>query len=866
MLIANSNLVPDWASWPEFRRLEALGLTMYGQMTAGSWIYIGTQGILQGTYETFAALAAQRYGGTLRGRLVVTAGLGGMGGAQPLAVTMNDGVALVVECDPARLRRRLDGRYLDRGADSLDEAVRICEAARAAGEPLSVGVIGNAAEVLPELLRRGVEVDVVTDQTSAHDPLSYLPRGVDVADWGDYAAAKPDEFTDRSRESMAEHVEAMVGFADRGAEVFDYGNSLRAEAKLGGYERAFDYPGFVPAYIRPLFCAGKGPFRWAALSGDPADIAATDAAVLDLFPDNEPAGPVDPAGRGAGAAPGPAGPDLLAGHGRAGPGRAAVQRDGGRRPGVGADRDRPRPPGLRLGGLAVPGDRGDGRRLGRDRRLAAAERAGGHLVGGVMGVAAPRRRGGHRTVHPRRAGQRGRRHRAGRAEAGPGAHQRPGHGRPPPRRRGLPGGDRGRRGRRPAHPHARTSSGSAPMTSDADDVRGLDAIADVGRDPVRGGYSRHGYDAAELTLREWFAEAAGRAGLEPETDGNGNIWAWWDGRRGPDAVVTGSHLDSVPGGGAFDGPLGVLGALAAVRRLRADGFTPQRPLAVAVFVEEEGGRFGLPCLGSRLLTGALPAADALRRTDRDGVPLADAMRAAGHDPERVGPDPERLAGIGAFVELHVEQGTLLAPTGATLGVATGILAHGRWRLRFTGQGNHAGTTAMDQRRDPMLAAAATVLAVREIAGARGSRATVGRLQPIPGGTNVIASVVDLWLDVRDDILDRARSTVAEIATAAQRLAGGQGCTVAVAEESVNGQVTFPAGLRAELAAALGDVPQVPTGAGHDAGVLAEHVPAGMIFVRNPTGISHAPEEHAEPDDCAAGVRALAGALRGLAGG
>ncbi|HVH22000.1 MAG TPA: urocanate hydratase [Pseudonocardia sp.] len=287
VLIANSNLVPDWASWPEFRRLEALGLTMYGQMTAGSWIYIGTQGILQGTYETFAAIAAQRFGGTLRGRLVVTAGLGGMGGAQPLAVTMNDGVALCIDCDPSRVRRRLEGRYLDEMVDSLDDAVRRCEAAVAAGEAVSVGVVGNAAEVLPELLRRGVPVDVVTDQTSAHDPLSYLPRGVELADWGDYAAAKPDEFTDRSRESMAEHVEAMVGFLDRGAEVFDYGNSLRAEAKLGGYERAFDYPGFVPAYIRPLFCEGKGPFRWAALSGDPADITATDTAVLDLFPENE---------------------------------------------------------------------------------------------------------------------------------------------------------------------------------------------------------------------------------------------------------------------------------------------------------------------------------------------------------------------------------------------------------------------------------------------------------------------------------------------------------------------------------------------------------------------------------------------------
>jgi urocanate hydratase len=294
VLIANSNLVPEWASWPEFRRLEAAGLTMYGQMTAGSWIYIGTQGILQGTYETFAAVAAklagsrQWGGGSLAGTLTVTAGLGGMGGAQPLAITMNGGVALVVECDPARIRRRLETRYLDEHAADLDDAVRRCEAARHERRALSVGVTGNAADVLPELLRRGVEVDVVTDQTSAHDPLSYLPRGVTVEEWPDYAKAKPEEFTERARESMAVHVGAMVGFLDAGAEVFDYGNSIRGEAKLGGFERAFDFPGFVPAYIRPLFCQGRGPFRWAALSGDPADIARTDAAVLELFPDNEP--------------------------------------------------------------------------------------------------------------------------------------------------------------------------------------------------------------------------------------------------------------------------------------------------------------------------------------------------------------------------------------------------------------------------------------------------------------------------------------------------------------------------------------------------------------------------------------------------
>ncbi|MEV0713907.1 urocanate hydratase [Asanoa sp. NPDC050611] len=287
VLLANSNLVGDWATWPEFRRLEKLGLTMYGQMTAGSWIYIGTQGILQGTYETFAAVAEKRFGGSLAGTLTLTAGCGGMGGAQPLAVTMNDGVCLIVDVDRSRLDRRVATRYLDVVAGSLDEAVSLAVAAKAERRALSVGVVGNAATVFPELLRRGVEIDIVTDQTSAHDPLSYVPEGVDPADAPDYAAKKPEEFTDRARASMAAHVAAMVGFLDAGAEVFDYGNSIRGEAQLGGFDRAFAFPGFVPAYIRPLFAEGKGPFRWAALSGDPADIAATDRAVLDLFPENE---------------------------------------------------------------------------------------------------------------------------------------------------------------------------------------------------------------------------------------------------------------------------------------------------------------------------------------------------------------------------------------------------------------------------------------------------------------------------------------------------------------------------------------------------------------------------------------------------
>jgi urocanate hydratase len=288
VLIANSLLVPQWATWEEFRRLESLGLTMFGQMTAGSWIYIGTQGILQGTYETFAAVAVKRFGGSLAGTITLTAGLGGMGGAQPLAVTMNGGVAICVDCDPSRIGRRIEHGYLDEAADGLDDALRRAVAARDAGRPLSIGVLGNAADAVPALLAMSAPIDVVTDQTSAHDPLAYLPRGVAFEDMAALRAEDPAGFTRRARESMAAHVQAMVGFADAGAEVFDYGNSIRGEAELAGYQRAFDFPGFVPAYIRPLFCEGKGPFRWAALSGDRRDIAVTDQAILDLFPDNEP--------------------------------------------------------------------------------------------------------------------------------------------------------------------------------------------------------------------------------------------------------------------------------------------------------------------------------------------------------------------------------------------------------------------------------------------------------------------------------------------------------------------------------------------------------------------------------------------------
>src|SRR5579863_9780060 len=287
VLIANSNLVGDWATWPEFRRLEHLGLTMYGQMTAGSWIYIGTQGILQGTYETFAAIAAKRFGGTLAGTITLTGGLGGMGGAQPLAVTTNGGVCICVECDQSRITRRIEFGYLDEQADDPDDAVRRAVAARDKGEALSIGLLGNAADLFPRLLKHHAPIDIVTDQTSAHDPLTYLPRGVAFEDMPALRAEDPAGFTERARDSMAEQVAAMVGFLDAGAEVFDYGNSIRGEAELAGYDRAFEFPGFVPAYIRPLFCEGKGPFRWAALSGDPADIAATDQAILELFGDQE---------------------------------------------------------------------------------------------------------------------------------------------------------------------------------------------------------------------------------------------------------------------------------------------------------------------------------------------------------------------------------------------------------------------------------------------------------------------------------------------------------------------------------------------------------------------------------------------------
>ncbi|GAB3538463.1 allantoate amidohydrolase [Arthrobacter tecti] len=393
------------------------------------------------------------------------------------------------------------------------------------------------------------------------------------------------------------------------------------------------------------------------------------------------------------------------------------------------------------------------------------------------------------------------------------------------------------------------------------------AIADVGRDVARGGYSRPVFSTAEMDLRSWFEEQATRRGLAVETDRNGVLWGWWDsatgiGRRG--ALVTGSHLDSVPGGGAFDGPLGVASALAAVDILRERGVEPQRSLAVAVFPEEEGSRFGVACLGSRLLTGAIDADAARNLKDPDGTTFAEAARARGLDPQHLGRDEEALGRIGDFVELHVEQGRGLIDLDSPVAVGTSIIGHGRWKLTITGQGNHAGTTLMDDRADPMIAAAQVILAIRKTAAATAdARATVGRVQPIPGGTNVIASRVELWIDVRHPDDATTASLVESIHGQAQKAAAFEGCSAHLTQESVSGTVTFNAELQRQLSLAMPAAPGLPTGAGHDAGILAGYVPSAMLYVRNPTGISHSPEEHVEPDDADHGATVLADVLERL---
>jgi N-carbamoyl-L-amino-acid hydrolase len=394
----------------------------------------------------------------------------------------------------------------------------------------------------------------------------------------------------------------------------------------------------------------------------------------------------------------------------------------------------------------------------------------------------------------------------------------------------------------------------------------LAELAEIGRDLIRGGYSRPGLGEAELELRAWFIEQATRRGLEVELDRNGIVWAWWLPANGDrsSAVITGSHLDSVPGGGAYDGPLGVVSALRAFDLLREANEYPVRPLALVVFPEEEGSRFGVPCLGSRLVSGALTPERARSLADADGVTFVEAARAAGIDPDGVGPDPERFDSIHAFVELHVEQGRGLEDLGQPVAVGRSILAHGRWHVEIRGRGDHAGTTRMQDRQDPVVVLADAILAVREAAEQTpDARGTVGRLRAIPGGTNVIASQADLWFDLRHRDESVVRELLAQITERIRAAAEREGCTVEVHEESFSGEVRFDAGLRAQLEAALPDAPVLDTGAGHDAGVLASVIPTGMLYVRNPSGTSHAPDEGASDEDAEAGSVALATALEAL---
>jgi N-carbamoyl-L-amino-acid hydrolase len=379
-----------------------------------------------------------------------------------------------------------------------------------------------------------------------------------------------------------------------------------------------------------------------------------------------------------------------------------------------------------------------------------------------------------------------------------------------------------------------------------------------------GGYRRFAWSSADLECREWFVEEARDRDLVLDRDGNGNLFAWWGDPGAGGAVLTGSHLDSVPGGGAYDGPLGVVGALLAVDELRARGLTPRHPIGIAVFTEEEGSRFGVPCLGSRLLTGALDPAAAARLVDRAGSTLVEVMARAGADPAELGPDHKRLAGLRAYIELHVEQGRGLAELGAPVGVASAIWPHGRWRLEFTGEANHAGTTRMADRRDPMLALAYTVLAANKEARLRGGHATVGRVEVNPNATNAVPAAATAWLDARAADAGTLTGLVEAIRVRATERASRDGTGVRFAEESTTAVVEFHSGLRGRIAALLGGAPVLPTGAGHDAGVLAAAVPTAMLFVRNPTGVSHAPAEEASDDDCAAGVRALADVLAELA--
>jgi beta-ureidopropionase / N-carbamoyl-L-amino-acid hydrolase len=443
-------------------------------------------------------------------------------------------------------------------------------------------------------------------------------------------------------------------------------------------------------------------------------------------------------------------------------------------------------------------------------------------------------------------------------------------GRPPQ----TPPAGHGPGGRPPQTPPAGYGPGGRPPLSASTFAELWRELEPIGRDPQTGGYRRYSWTPADTACRAWFTGQATKRGLDVETDNNGNLWAWWDpkapeGPKRPGAVVTGSHLDSVPDGGAFDGPLGVVSALAAVDLLKEKTFSPERPVVLAVFTEEEGARFGLPCLGSRLLASAVDPDAARVLTDDAGTTLADAMIAAGHDPGYLGPREDLLDGIGAFVELHVEQGRALAPMGATLGLAEGIWPHGRWRFVFGGRADHAGTARLTDRRDPMLPYAGTALAARRAAEQNGSVATFGKVIVEPNGTNAVPSAVHAWLDARAADDATVQDTITMVRSAAESFCEEHGVALSVRQESFTPLVRFDEALRDRIAAALAaagfSAPTLPTGAGHDAGILAARIPTAMLFVRNPTGVSHSPAEHADLADCEAGVHALAAVLEDLAG-
>ncbi len=787
VLLANSNLVGDWANWEKFRELEAAGLTMYGQMTAGSWIYIGTQGILQGTYETFGAVAKKKFNGTLAGTITLTAGVGGMGGAQPLAVTMNEGVAICVDCDESRIDRRIAHRYLDTKAADIDEALALAIEARDAKRPLSIGLVGNAADVFPELLDRDAPIDIVTDQTSAHDPLSYLPSGMLFEDMKKMADKDPVYFTEQARDSMAKHVKAMVGFMDKGAEVFDYGNSIRDEARKAGYDRAFDFPGFVPAYIRPQFEEGLGPFRWAALSGDPKDIEATDRAILELFPDNEHLRRWITMAEERVAYQGLPARICWLGYGerhRAGLKFNEMVASGELSAPIVIGRDH-----LDSGSVASPyrETEADGRRLRRHRRLAAAERLGEHRVGRIVGVDPPRWRRRYGPLHPRGPGVRGRRDGAGGAEAGTGARQRSRHGRHPARRRRLRARHRGRRRAGSSNSHAREVN----MDFDGQFDSLWESILDVGREPATGGYRRFAWTTADLTLREWFTAEAQRRGMTVEEDRNGNMWAWWMPRRlerGPEGRIR--HRISPR-----------LGARRrCVRRAARRGVgvpcgrsrpCPRRRTRHPDRrgrVRRRGGctvRRGLRRVAAehRCADGRTRAWVARQRRNhagrcaaRRGSPSRAARRRRhSHRPGRRVRRASRRAGSGARGPGHDR---LRSPrrSGRT---ADGI-------SRFGGEANHAGTTRLVDRRDPMLPFASAVHAARVEAGRHDSVATFGKVRVSPNGANAIPSRVDAWLDAR-----AADEATLAIVVEAIRSRGGAACQGRPRQPGVRCRVDHP---------------------------------------------------------------------------